>query len=88
VVDAVQLRLVDQGVQALVELPRRRKVVPERLLDDHARVLREPCVGKAAHDRREERGRNLEVEDREALALDFVGDASVRPGVREVAVNI
>ena len=39
VVDPVQLRLVDVLVDLLVELARRREVVPERLLDDDAGVL-------------------------------------------------
>ncbi len=34
VVDAVQLRLVDEGVQLGVQLARGREVVAERLLDD------------------------------------------------------
>jgi hypothetical protein len=38
VVDAVQLRLVEVLVDLLIQLARRRQVVPERLLDDDAGV--------------------------------------------------
>ena len=41
VVDPVQLGFVDERMQSLVQLPRGREVVPERLLDDDTGVLRE-----------------------------------------------
>ena len=63
VVDAVELRLVDERVQLRVQRARGGEVVAERLLDDDARVLGETGVGQALDDRAEERGRDLEVED-------------------------
>ena len=87
-VDAVQLRLVDERVQALVQLARRREVVPERLLDDDAGVPGEARVREPADDRREERGRDLEVEDRQLLALDLGGDLPVDGGVLEISVDV
>ncbi len=78
VVDAVQLRLVDQRVEGRVQLAGRREVVAERLLDDDARVLRETRLRETADDRAEERGRDLEVEDGPLLAFDRLGDLSRR----------
>ena len=46
VVDPVQLGLVEERVELLIQLARRRPVVPERLLDDDARVLREARLGE------------------------------------------
>ena len=39
VADPVQLGFVDERMQSLVQLPRGREVVPERLLDDDTGVL-------------------------------------------------
>ena len=88
VVDAVELRLVDVLVELRRELPRRRAVVAERLLDDDARVLRQPRLRQALHDGAEEEGRDLEVEDRALRAVDRLGQALVRGRVGEVAGDI
>ena len=61
-----------------VQRLRRCEVVAERLLDDDARVLGQPCLGEPADDRGEERRRDLEVEDRELRVLDRLGDLRVR----------
>jgi hypothetical protein len=50
-----------------VELARRSQVAPERLLDDHARVLGQPRRASPVDHRLEQRGRNREVV-RRALA--------------------
>ena len=63
VVDPEDLGLVDQLVQLGVQLAGGREVVSERLLDDDARVLRQVLLREAGDDRREERRRDLEVED-------------------------
>ena len=88
VVDAVELGLVDVRVQLGVQRARRREVVAERLLDDDARVGRHACFGQAADDSPEERGRDLEVEDRELRITDRLRDLGVRVGVGEVAVDV
>jgi hypothetical protein len=62
--------------------------MPEWLLDDDPRVLREAGVGEPFHDRGEERGRNLEVEDRGRHALDRLADRGVRGVVAEVALHV
>jgi hypothetical protein len=78
VVDAVELRLVDQRVELGIQRARGREVVPERLLDDDARALGESCLRQAADDGAEQRGRDLEVEDRKARAVDRLRDWLVR----------
>ena len=85
VVDPEELRLVDVLVQLGGERAGRREVVPERLLDDDARVLRQAGVGEALDDRAEEERRDLEVEDGALRALDRARDPLVRGGVGEVA---
>ena len=62
--------------------------MPERLLDDDASILRQVSVREAAHDGGEQRGRGLEVEDRELRVLDLPGDALVGGGVVEVAGDV
>ena len=71
-----------------VQRASRREVVTEGLLDDDARVLGEPCLRQAADDGAEQRGRDLEVEDRERRISDRFRDLGVRVGVGEVAVDI
>ena len=88
VVDAVELGLVDVRVQFRVQRASRREVVTEGLLDDDARVLGETCIRQAADDGAEQRGRDLEVEDRELRISDRLRDLGVRVGVGEVAVDI
>ncbi len=88
VVDAVELGLVDERVQFGVQRASRREVVTEGLLDDDARVLGEPCLRQAADDGAEQRGRDLEVEDRELRISDRLRDLGVRVGVGEVAVDV
>ena len=88
VVDPVELRLVDQGVQLRVQRACGSEVVPERLLDDDTRVLGETCVREPADDRAEERWRDLEVEDRARRVAHCLRDLRVRRGVGEVAVDI
>jgi hypothetical protein len=85
VVDAEELRLVDRLVQLVGERAGGREVVAERLLHHHVRALREPRVGEALHDGREQRRRDLEVVHRPRRALDGLPDAVVRCGVGEVA---
>ena len=66
----------------------RREVVAERLLDDDPRFLGQACLRQAADDDAEERGRDLEVEDRELRISDRLRDLGVGVGVREVAVDV
>jgi hypothetical protein len=88
VVDPEELRLVDQREELGVELPGRREVVPEGLLDDDPRTLREPRLGQPLDHRGKEERRDLEIEDRELRALDRLGDAPVRRRVGEVARDV
>ena len=60
----------------------------ERLLDDDARVLRQPGFVEPLDDRPEEEGRDLEVEDRPLGPVDRLGDAFVRRRIREVARHV
>jgi hypothetical protein len=46
VVDAIELRLVDVGVELSVESASRREVVAERFLDDDARVLGQSRISR------------------------------------------
>ena len=62
--------------------------MPERLLDDHARVLRQTGLGQALHDSAEQERRDLEVEDRVLGPVDRLGDALVRRRVAEVAGHV
>ena len=81
VVDPVELRLVDRLVQLGGERTRRVSVVPERLLDDDARVVGQPGRLEPLDDGAEEERRDLEVEDRQLRALDRRADALVGRGV-------
>ena len=62
--------------------------MPERLLDDDARVLVSPAFGEPADDRAEERRRDLEVEDRARRVPERIRDLRVRRRIREVAVEV
>ena len=64
VVDPVELGLVEVLVDLLVERARRGEVVPERLLDHHARRLGQARPGEPLDHHPEQRRRDLEVEDR------------------------
>ena len=65
VVDAEQALLGDDGGQAPVQLPRRRKVGAEGLLDDQPRPLSDEAFGRELFgDLPEHRRRRREVEDR------------------------
>ena len=88
VVDPVQLLLAQVDLELGLQRPRRLEVVPERLLDDDARVLGEPGAGQAADDHPEQRRRDLEVEDRVLFALERGRDALEGGGVGEVAGQV
>ena len=87
-VDAVELRFVDQRVQALVQVTRGLEVVTERLLDHDASAPGQACARKAGDDSPEERRRHLEVEDGLPGFRELVGHTPIRRGVREVAVHV
>jgi hypothetical protein len=61
VVDAEDLRLVEDGVDGLVQRARRAQVRPERLLHDHARPLGEPGPPQRPDDAAAGGGRDREV---------------------------
>jgi hypothetical protein len=61
VIDAEDRVLRKNGPRDAVELARRGEVAPERLLDDDARVLRQPRGAEAFDDRGKERRWNREV---------------------------
>ena len=88
VVDPEDLRLVDVLVQVGGEGPRRLEVVAERLLDDDPAVLGETGVREALHDRREQAGRDLEVEHRGLRVAHRRTDPRVGRVVGEVALHV
>ncbi len=88
VVDPVELRLVDVLVQLGGELVGGGEIVPERLLDDDARGLRQAGLGEPLDDPAEEERRDLEVEDRQLGAVDRLADALVGRGVAEIARDV
>ncbi len=88
VVDPVELRLVDVGVQLVGQRARRLQVVAERLLDDHPRVGGEAGLGQALDDLAEQERRDLQVEDRVLGAFDCVRHPAVGGGVAEVALDV
>ena len=88
VVDPEELGLVDVLVELVGEGSRRLEIVPERLLDDDAGILRQADFGEPLDDRPEEERRDLEVEDRRLGALDRSADTRVGRGVREVARDV
>ena len=88
VVDPEELRLVDVGVELVGERTRRLEVVAERLLDDDARGLRQPRLREPLHDPAEQERRDLEIEDRQARALDRLRDPPVGRRVAEVAGDV
>ena len=87
-VDAQDLVLAQHLAELGVERPGRLEVVAEGLLDDDAGVLGQAGVGEAVDDGGEERGRDLEVEDRLLLALDRLADPLEGGGVAVVALDV
>jgi hypothetical protein len=87
VVDPVELRLVDQRVEARVELAGGLEVMAERLLDDDA-SLRSVCVGKATDDCGKQGRWNLEIEHGEFGTLDLLCHTLIGRGVGEVTVDV
>jgi hypothetical protein len=71
-----------------IELPGRFEVVPERLLDHDMGVLGEAGVGEAAHHGREQRGRDLEVEDGPLGLAETCADPLEGVGVGVVALHV
>jgi hypothetical protein len=71
VVDAVELVLSDVLVDLPSELACGFEVVSEWLLDDDPRGLGEPGVVEPLDGHPEERGRDLQIEDRRARTLDL-----------------
>ena len=63
-IDPEDLVLTEDREQVVVELARRGQVVPERLLDHHPGPVGELRRREPVDDRREQRGRGLEVEQR------------------------
>ena len=88
VVDPEELGLVHVLVELCRQSVRGGQVVPERLLDDDARRLGQPSAGEPLDDRREEEGRDLEIEDRRLLALDRLGNTTVHRVIREVPLDV
>jgi hypothetical protein len=88
VVDAVELRLVDVLVDLVIQLARGGQVVAEGLLDHHTRVLGQARLGEPLDHRAEQEGRDLEVEDWAAGAVDGPCYPLVGGGLAEVAGNV
>ncbi len=88
VVDPVQLRLVDRLVDFRRERARGLQVVAERLLDDHARGLRQVRVLQLLDHRPEQERGDLQVEDRAARVADRGRQALVGGGVGEIAAHV
>ena len=88
VVDAVQLRLVDVGVELGVERLRRSEVVAEGLLDHDPRAGGEAGVVQAPYDAFEQRRWDLQVVHRDLRIAESRGEARVRVGIVEVALHV
>jgi hypothetical protein len=88
VVDPVELALVEVLVHLGRERARRLQVVPERLLDDDARVPGQAHVREPLDDGAEQERRDLEVEDRAASVLQPRREVLERGGIREVARQV
>jgi hypothetical protein len=71
VVDAEDLVLVEHLAHDVVEVPRAREVVPDRLLEHDAGVLGEPPFPDPAHDAREDRGRRCAIEEPVPIRAEF-----------------
>ena len=88
VVDPEELGLVDVGMELVRQRTGGLEVVPERLLDHDARVLRQARIGQPFHDSAEEKRRDLEIEDGQRRTVDRRGNPAVRRVVRKVAGHI
>jgi len=88
VVDAKDLVFAQRLVQVVVELAGRDEVVAEGLLDHHRRPPGEMGLTEKRHHRREQRRRDLEVEQRPDKALERLGQHLVGSGVCEIAVHV
>ncbi len=72
VVDPQDLVLAEDTGQVLLEFLGRLRVVPEGLLEDHPRIGGQAGTGKPVNHLREERWRDLEVEERPAVVGEFL----------------
>ena len=81
VIDPVELGLVDVLVDVGGERVRGGEVVAERLLDDDAGVGGQSRLGQALDHGREQKRRDLEVEDGPLRGRDRLADALVGVGV-------
>ena len=88
VIDPVQLRLVEVLMHLVVQLARRRQVVPEGLLDHDPRVPRQPGVGERADDLAEQERRDLQVEHGRLRPRDRLPDVGVRVLLREITTHV
>ena len=84
VVDPVDLRLVDVGVQLARQGPGRLLVVAEGLLDDHPGVGRQAGVGQPPDDGAEQERRYLQVVHRLLGPLDRLRHPGIGVGLAEV----
>ena len=87
-VDPEKLGLLHILVQLLGQLPGRGVIVAERLLHHDPRGVRQPGVGEALDDRREQKRRDLEIEHRSLRALDRLTHARVGRRVGEIPLHI
>src|SRR6202043_3645027 len=76
------------GAQHVAQLPRRFEVAPEGFLDDHPRVLRQPCATELLDHRREHRWWNREVVRRPLAAPEGPAKVVERRGLSVVATHV
>jgi len=88
VVDAKDLILFEHLVQFVVERACGGEVVAEGLLDHHRGPSGEVRLSKGRHDRREQCGWDLKVEQRPGGPFQFLGYRLVGGGVREVSLHV
>ena len=87
-IDPEELGLLHVLVQLLGQRPGRGVIVAERLLHHDPRGVRQPGLGKALDDRREQKRRDLEIEHRRRRALDRLTHARVGRRVGEIALHV